>query len=227
VGVTVAVLVALSVAWFLGGFGAFGPAVRPLNIVASVDPSSAYAPALVTLTATVGGGASPYTVSWTNGAERLGTGTTLQYHATTAGGYHVTATAVDAHGAVASRPVFFKVVSPYPEASSIIPAATTDLGPTLSMQWSASTTVAACLLPGYGSLSIPAFSQCSAAGGLARSGASGAASFLTDPDDPEPSPVLFQSTPSGVAIHVAWWYNDSAGPESSGADDVLTAVAPL
>jgi len=199
-----------------------------LSLTAASSPTRGYAPFDTTLTARVQGGSPPYDVSWSDASGKLGVGMALPHEFAVPGNYTVVATVVDATGSNATASVVLVVVSPYPEASLLIPPATNTVETvTLSVAWTADGSVTACFLAGWGTVDVPVFASCGSAGGLLKTGTGAEVGFASDPDDPEATPVLFQSVTSGVGIHLDWWYNDTTTTYLSGSSDLTTAVAPL
>ncbi len=209
--------------------GWLGLKKSPPTLVASANavPSAEYAPADVRVSVTVHGGVPPYSVDWTDGGSPLGHGLALSVSLVIPGNHSITAVVTDSAGAVTATSIVVRVVSTFPEASYAVPPAISDTGPTLTLRWSSSALVSACLLPGYGAIAVPPFATCAAAGGVSTFGVSDAHVFATDPDDPEGTPALFQSSAAGVTISFGWWYNTTAGTETSGATSLTTAVEAL
>lgn len=226
---TIAVVVVAAIgllAWLDPGWLPFRSA-PPLSVHVSSSPSAGYTPFTARLNASTSGGAGNVRITWSVNATTVGTGSSLSYYTSLPGSYQIVATAVDGDGDSAQASATVIGVSPLPEGAGFIPPASSDLGPTLVIVWNSSTTVSVCLLAGYGSFGVPPFAECAAYGGGPHSGTAGRASFGTDPDDPEPTPVLVQSTSAGAVATVHWWYNDSSSTEGSGALTIGTEVAPL
>ena len=200
---------------------------QPLTVTVHTSTPDGYAPSQFVLTASVTGGSPPYTLRWTLPDGSSAPGTSITIPLAVPGGYVVRASVSDAAGATASSAQSLVVVSPLPEASTIVPAPTGDPNVGLELGWASSADLTGCVLGGWGSLAVPAFVECASDGGTSHFGTNGSARYTVDPDDPEPTPVLFQATQSGVPIHLEWWYNGTAGTESSGASDLVTAIAPL
>jgi hypothetical protein len=201
------------------------PAALALSIRAA--PSAGYAPFSVRLSAEIEGGTAPYSVSWSLPGGASATGASTDLFLPTAGNYTVGATVADAAGTSAAATLVVVSVSPLPGAEIVVPAPSGDPNVVLAITWTSSSSVSSCVLPGWGFSSVPSFEGCTTAGGVTHVGSSGAGRFPGNPDDPEATPALFQSTQSGIAIDLSWWYNTTSGVESSGTVDGSTAVAPL
>lgn len=201
-----------------------------LSLRLSPSPSAGYSPLTVTLTATVAGGTPPYTVTWTSGATLIGSGSVSVVAFDAAGNQTVTAHAVDSAGASATASTVITVVSPYPQAQGFIPAQSSVHTDLLAIDWHASGPVSSCTLASWGTIGVPTFAACGAAGGDVRTLAtSESVVFQANPDDPEVTPILFQSSGPGVQISVGWWYNNTSpvANEQSGVISLTTAVQPL
>ena len=203
-----------------------GPSsVLKVSVVAVA--TAGYAPFDAVLSVDVSGGAPPYSVAWAAAGSGLGSGTSLKLTFSVPGSPTVTANVTDSRGSRVVGTLQLHVVSPYPEASLTVPPALSDTGPDLTIRWASSLSVSSCILGGYGAIDVPPFVTCSGAGGLTHFGLGDSIQLATDPDDPEATPVLFQSTTAGVTISVGWWYNTTAGPETSGESVLSTGIAPL
>ncbi len=199
----------------------------PLTVQIAATPSRAYAPVNVELAAQVQGGQGPYTYLWTQGATVLGKADQILVTYNAPGNQSVSLQVVDATGTRATATSVVQVISPAPEARAYVPAAGTGDNVVLTIRWHAASAVSACLLPAWGTLDVPMFAQCPGAGGTVAQGTGSAFAFQPDPDDPEVTPLLFQSANPGIAIQVAWWYNTTAAVDSSGSVALTTAVTPL
>lgn len=228
--VAVAVLVALAlVGVALEGnlLSRSGTAPTPLVVRVVSDPAASYAPANVELTAEVSGGQGPYTYTWTQGATVLGRATQILVTYNSPGNESVLLTVVDSAGTTASARALVQVVSTVPTAAAFVPASSTVETVLLTIRWHAPSPVSTCVLESWGILDVPRYAQCAGAGGIVVQGTGNAITFEPDPDDPEVTPVLFQSAAPGIGISVAWWYNTTSSSEAHGTAGVTTAVLPL
>ena len=201
-----------------------------LSVQLSPTPTKGYAPLTVTLVAAVSGGVPPYVVTWTSGGTPIGSGSTSLVAFNAAGNQTVTARAVDSVGTSASSTTVIEVVSPFPEAQVFVPAQTSDHTDLLAIDWHASAPVSSCILASWGTIDVPTFAGCGAAGGEAHGAATNeSVVFQVDPDDPEVTPILFQSTDAGVQVSVGWWLNNTSpvAKEQGGVISVTTAVQSL
>ena len=204
VAVILAVLVVLLA--FRGSlFPSGGSGTTPLAVHIVSDPSDAYAPANFQLTAEVSGGEGPYVYTWSDGATTLGRASSILVTLNDPGNQTVSLTVVDAAGSQASAQAVVPAVSPIPTAAVYVPASQTVDTVLLTIRWESASPVSACALEAWGALDVPRFAQCAGEGGVTSQGTGSSVAFEPDPDDPETTPVLFQSAGADVAIGVAWW----------------------
>lgn len=147
-----------------------GPSSSPTNggalsVKVSPSPAAGYAPLTVTLSAVVSGGSPPYQVTWMSGGTLIGSGSTSVVAFNAPGNETVIARAVDLTGAAAEASLVVEVVSPYPQAQAFIPPQTSDNTDLLAIDWHASAPVSSCILATWGTIGVPSFAGCGAAGG--------------------------------------------------------------